>query len=310
MHRTEGNNNSNNLFTDGPPGTTVESKWLNSIQEEIAYVIEQNDITLENATTDTTYNQLHTAIQRMVPANRTIKGLNISNGTDADHDVNIATGFAYDDGFTTGMELQVAITKKLDAAWAVGSNAGGMDDGAAMANNTWYYVWLIRKDSDGSIDALISTSATSPTMPTGYTKKRRIRGVLLTNGAANIIAFFQKDDRFYYKAVQADYVVNNPGVARVTPTMSIPPSMVGIVLAIPAQLDANRNYVDYFSTDVTDVAPTGLQFDVYTGSAQKQVAEMYIKANSSSQIAIRCSFSGVNTFIVANTLGFIDPAEV
>ena len=40
MHRTEGTHNSAGQFTDGPPGTTIESRWLNAVQEEILYVIE------------------------------------------------------------------------------------------------------------------------------------------------------------------------------------------------------------------------------------------------------------------------------
>lgn len=53
MHRTEGTNHSGNLFVDGPPGTTVEEDWLNAMQEEVAYSIEQAGITLKTAATET-----------------------------------------------------------------------------------------------------------------------------------------------------------------------------------------------------------------------------------------------------------------
>jgi phage-related tail fiber protein len=53
MHRTEGNNNLLNLFANGPPGTVVEQEWLNAVQEEIAYVIEQAGITLKTALSET-----------------------------------------------------------------------------------------------------------------------------------------------------------------------------------------------------------------------------------------------------------------
>jgi len=53
MHRTEGAHNVGNLFVDGPPGTTVEEDFLNAVQEEIAYSIEQAGITLKTATTET-----------------------------------------------------------------------------------------------------------------------------------------------------------------------------------------------------------------------------------------------------------------
>ena len=53
MHRTEGTNHASNLFTDGPPGTTVEQEWLNAVQGELAYVIEQAGLTLKTASTET-----------------------------------------------------------------------------------------------------------------------------------------------------------------------------------------------------------------------------------------------------------------
>jgi hypothetical protein len=45
------------------------------------------------------------------------------------------------------------------------SGANGLDTGTE-ANSTWYHVFVIAKD-DSTVDALISTSATAPTMPSG-----------------------------------------------------------------------------------------------------------------------------------------------
>ncbi len=53
MHRTEGTNHVSNMFENGPPGTYLEENWHNSVQEELAYVIEQGGITLKTAATDT-----------------------------------------------------------------------------------------------------------------------------------------------------------------------------------------------------------------------------------------------------------------
>lgn len=64
MHRTEGTNHNGNMFTDGPPGTTVEQDWLNAVQEEIAYVIEQSGGTLKTAATETS-TQLKTALDAL-----------------------------------------------------------------------------------------------------------------------------------------------------------------------------------------------------------------------------------------------------
>ena len=61
MHRTEGFNNDNNLFKNGPPGTIVEQEWLNAVQEELANAIEKANLVLLGAATDTK-DQLYDAI--------------------------------------------------------------------------------------------------------------------------------------------------------------------------------------------------------------------------------------------------------
>jgi hypothetical protein len=65
MHRTEGAHNSNGLYVEGPPNTTITASALNSMQEEIANVIENSGITLNTAANDTR-GQLWEAIQLLV----------------------------------------------------------------------------------------------------------------------------------------------------------------------------------------------------------------------------------------------------
>lgn len=109
--------------------------------------------------------------------------LTIDSG-DTSHDINIAAGEARDGADSNDIELSSAITKQIDASWAVGDDAGGMDTGS-VANDTIYYIWLIKRTDTGVVDALISTSNSSPTMPTNYDKKRLI-GVAKTDGSANL----------------------------------------------------------------------------------------------------------------------------
>jgi hypothetical protein len=53
MHRTEGANNVDGLYTEGPPATTITADAMNTIQEEIANVIEGANIQLNSADGDT-----------------------------------------------------------------------------------------------------------------------------------------------------------------------------------------------------------------------------------------------------------------
>ena len=118
-----------------------------------------------------------------------VAGLGISNDTDASHDIAIAAGICRNSDNSNTLSLSATLTKQIDAAWAVGDDAGGIDTGA-VANTTWYYVHLIKRTDTGVVDALFSTSNSSPTMPTNY-DKRQLIGAVLTDGSANILAFTQ-----------------------------------------------------------------------------------------------------------------------
>lgn len=91
MKRTNASGSIANQFTDGNPtsgipATVLEQTWLNNVQEEIAYVIEQAGITLNGAVTT----QLRTAIAAMITAgaaqpdaSTTVKGI-VQLATDAE----------------------------------------------------------------------------------------------------------------------------------------------------------------------------------------------------------------------------------
>lgn len=106
-----------------------------------------------------------------------------ATGGDLSHDVNVTAGEARDDADSVDIVLTGEITKQIDAVWAVGDDAGGLDTGT-VAVNTRYYVWLIQRTDTGVEDVLISTSSSAPTMPTNYDKKVLI-GVGETDGSAN-----------------------------------------------------------------------------------------------------------------------------
>lgn len=114
-----------------------------------------------------------TTLTTPVFMNKHIAGLILSNAVgDPTNDVVITAGTCRDSTNTEDMTLGSSLTKRLDAAWTVGDNQGGLDTGAIA--NTTYHMWLIKRTDTGVVDALFSTSATAPTMPTNYTKKRRI----------------------------------------------------------------------------------------------------------------------------------------
>lgn len=110
-----------------------------------------------------------------------------TNVTDATNDVDIAIGAAASDVSPYYlMQLTSALTKRLDASWAVGTNQGGLDTGA-VGNNT-YYIWLIQRSDTGVVDVLFSLSSTAPTMPANYDRKRLL-GLLVRSSGVNSTPF-------------------------------------------------------------------------------------------------------------------------
>jgi len=127
------------------------------------------------------------------------QGLKLSHDTDTDHDVNVTAGQCRDATDAVNMILTSEITKQIDAAWAVGDDAGGMDTGS-VTTDTNYYVWLIKRSDTDVEDVLFSTSATAPTMPTNYDYKRLI-GMVHTDASSNIESFLHVGgDEFMYTA--------------------------------------------------------------------------------------------------------------
>jgi hypothetical protein len=118
-------------------------------------------------------------------------GMDLSNNVaDTANDIDISAGKWRDPTDTQDIVLAAALTKRLDAAWAVGNNQGGLDTGS-KAVSTWYHLWAIKRTDTGVVDVLFSTSATAPTMPSGYTIKQCL-GSVKTDASGNILAFVQR----------------------------------------------------------------------------------------------------------------------
>jgi len=235
-----------------------------------------------------------------------ILGLTLSNNaTDANNDIDIAAGKCLADGGTQTADMMVlssALTKRSDAAWSEGTNQGGMDTGS-KPNDGILYVWLIRKPSSGNIDALFSVSCDDPTMPSGYTQKRRI-GAVRTNGSGNIHGFIQDSDWFWFKSPILD--VNDAALSTTRKNYMIqaPPDFTvffNLVIAHASSLPP----VYVSNPDLTDMAlsssaaPLATIREIATGVAAHAQATM--KLDSQSRLSARSSTSAttINISILA-----------
>lgn len=124
-----------------------------------------------------------------------IFGLTLSNNSsDATNDIDIAAGEAAStESSPVLLTLPSTMTKRSDAAWAVGSGNGGWLDGGSMPNGTGH-AFIIGRSDTGAVDIGLSASATNPPLPANYDRKRRIGSILRRSGA--IVSFSQFGDTF------------------------------------------------------------------------------------------------------------------
>ena len=150
-----------------------------------------------------------------------LSGLEMSNGTDSDHDIDFTAGECRGADDDEDITL-AAFTKQIDATWVAGSAAGGLSSSlTAPVNTTWYHVHAIVVG--GSADIGFDTSITAANLIADHsaTAYRRI-GSVLTDGSANIIAFIQHGDLFDWDVPVADVNANDPGATVVTVAFTVP----------------------------------------------------------------------------------------
>ncbi len=236
-----------------------------------------------------------------------IYGLTLSNNTgDATNDIDIAAGEAAStETNPVLMVLASALTKRLDASWAVGSGNGGLDTGSIA--NTTYHIWLIQRSDTGVVDALFSTSASSPTMPTNYDRKRRIGSIIRSGGA--ILAFTQSGDEFALNTGASDVDVTTPGTSAVTRTVTVPSGIIVEAfghIGIANSSNANGHLLS--SLSVADQAVSGSNPGlppVRAPASSVAAGPWRARTNASAQIRSRNESSAADVIRIT-TRGWID----
>jgi hypothetical protein len=204
--------------------------------------------------------------------------------------------------------LATALTKRLDASWAAGTNQGGLDTGAKGAS-TWYHIYLIRKDADGTIDVLFTATFGSPTMPAGYSNKRHI-GSVKTNASSNIRPFLQTGNivRWNDSTLTLDVDVTNLGTGSTSYTLAFIPTGLKVRALLHGYnwINADSRNILVRDPDTVDVAPSASVWPIanLAGPAASAVGygELRIVTNTSAQVAARSS--GANTYFRLAVMGW------
>lgn len=232
-----------------------------------------------------------------------------NNGSDPTNDIDIAAGWCMD--ATGARQLQLsALTKRLDAAWAVGTNQGALDTGS-IGNND-YYIWAIERSDTGVTDILFSLSATAPTMPTDYDYKRLIGW--FKRASATIVPFTTSemaggglDFRWTTSRLDVD-LANTLTTSRRTDALSVPLNFSTIALIRTMLTDSSANFNAIICCpDESDAAPSATAVPLLTHSLSQigsvATGDMAIKTSATGTIAARATISTVDAYRVA-TYGF------
>ncbi len=128
------------------------------------------------------------------------------------------------------------------------SGANGLDTGSE-ASSTWYHIWAIGK-TDGTLDGLLSASATAPTLPAGYDYKGYL-GAIRNDGSSNFVSIIQIGTNVY----QTQFRVLNAGAATtytaVDCSVAVPPTASSINFQVNLSTSTGTNYV------TVNIAPAG-----------------------------------------------------
>ena len=212
--------------------------------------------------------------------------------------ISVGPGLASDDQQTTWISSSATIT--LD----FGTNGANGLDAGALANNTFYHVFMIISPL-GNYAAFASTSLT-PTLPSGYKFKRRV-GSVRTDGAAHILSFLHTRDEFLYAVPIQDAAAFAVG-ATATHTLSLPTGIrVTALFTILFQNSAGAAFGIFFPPDFSQTANTpGGNIDAIVNNSTLQTAKIFrVRTNTLAQV--KSSWNpGVSNLLYINTLGWVD----
>lgn len=120
-----------------------------------------------------------------------------NNGADAAHDIDVSTGKCRGIDDDEDVTLSSALTKRIDATFAAGTNQGGLASGATLAADTWYAIFAT--SISGVYDVMLDTDedCANGVANESVTAYRRL-GWAMTNASSDIVGYNQVGSHFYW----------------------------------------------------------------------------------------------------------------
>lgn len=226
-------------------------------------------------------------------------GLSLSNDLlTPNTTINISGGSAVDS--SNSVIIKLPPLSKTTSSWSLGTGGGCLDTGS-VANSTWYHVLAIERTDTGVSDVLCSTSITAPVYPSSYNVSRDI-GAFETDGSANIIGFYQIDNKFYRTSGRAlEFTTTTLGTTAVLETLPDVPPGVSVTPLCGYTMSNDTKCVLLSSSVEKDEAPdctyptsAAPGFDALDNTTSQGVMNSvcpFMNTNSSQQIRARASAS-------------------
>jgi hypothetical protein len=232
--------------------------------------------------------------------------------------ISIAVGQARSDDNTYD------ITLASDTALSLASTGANALDTGTVTSATWYHVFAISKAEGVSAATLASTNISSPTMPSGYTLKRRI-GSIYSDADVSVQNFVQTGDNFNWFTPVVDVSAATVTASAKTLSLSTPfgiktQALLGINVKVVGTGFNDRVGVYISPLDTADVTVTepnlesgtySLAFDNPPPSstgARGVIAGSIppVRTNTSSQVRARSFSSSFPNRLNVSTFGWID----
>lgn len=244
-----------------------------------------------------------------------------NNGSDATNDIDIAAGFCVD-GTGASFATLAAMTKRLDAGWAAGTNQGMRNSAAAITDTTYllFAVWKADGTQDyyayaGGIapsDATVLAALQAETGGSAYIYIRYIGAILRESGV--IVPFVQDGDLFMRQTAAADISATNPGTSAVSRTLSVPRGK-RVRALVQARLSTTTTSTSFAAllTDLSraDVAASlsNAQCTIRslgTAGTYEGKGPAEVMTDTAATIRSRLLASDANTVLVISTDGWVD----
>lgn len=232
-------------------------------------------------------------------------GMHINQNTlDTANDIDFTAGACASTDNLSMIRNTSTMTKRLDATWTAGA-AGGLLDTGTRAGSTWYYLFAIHNPTTRSSDFLASTSSSSPTLPSGFTRFRRIGAVY--SDASNANKPWRQFGRFMLWVTPvltgtSDYL------SGATNFSVLVPNQVDVEVRVNVSMNNASNASGYVrSSSQTDNTPgpnTGFANLYFGGGSSWACGTMVIPCSSTSNIRASSELSATRIRVL--TLGYED----